>query len=128
MDNKGSRQILSLIENIQLHSKGMSISSDKKESLKSFFKTGFPTTKNEEWKYTSLKRIVSKNYSVDCVGKNVTDEEIHKNSLGFSKKIIFSDGVLISTPSINNVTVSSYSEFKNNNVDSISQLNYALAT
>ena len=127
MDNKGSRQILSLIENIQRHSEGITISSDKKESLNSFFKTGFPTTKDEEWKYTSLKRIVSENYSVDCIGKSIVEEEIHKNSLGFSKKIIFCDGVLISTPSINNVTISSYSEFKSNNVDSISQLNYALA-
>ena len=30
----------------------------KNEALDSFLIEGFPTTKNEEWKYTSLKKII----------------------------------------------------------------------
>ena len=30
----------------------------KNEALDTFLIEGFPTTKNEEWKYTSLKKII----------------------------------------------------------------------
>lgn len=118
---------MTLIEKIKLYSNDLMISSDKKEKLNSFLEDGFPTIKDEEWKYTSLKKIISQNYSIDCTGRDVTDREINKHSLGFNNKIIFSDGVLISKPSLSNITISSYSEFKSKEINSISKLNYALA-
>ena len=46
------------------------------EAISSFFKSGFPTTKNEEWKYTSLKKVVSEDYQINKEEAEITDEEI----------------------------------------------------
>ena len=51
------------------------------EAISSFFKSGFPTTKNEEWKYTSLKKVVSEDYQINKEEAEITDEEIKKQSL-----------------------------------------------
>jgi len=118
---------VSLIEKIKSYSKGASVSSDKKAELNSFLKEGFPTIKDEEWKYSSLKKIISENYSINAIGRNITEAEISNHSLGFNDKIVFVDGVLILNPTIKNVTISNYSEFKSREKDSISKLNYSLA-
>ena len=118
---------MSLIEKIKSYSRGIDISSEKKEQLSSFLDNGFPTTKSEEWKYTSLKKIISDEYYIDNPGKPVSDLQIKEHSLGFVDKIVFVDGVLVSKPKIKNITISEYSDFKSNTADSISQLNYSLA-
>ena len=51
---------MGLIENLKSYSEGVQISTEKKELFTSFMSKGFPTTKDEEWKYTSLKKIVTK--------------------------------------------------------------------
>ena len=40
------------------------IHSDRKEALKRFEEQGFPSKKDESWKYTSLKSIIQKDYSL----------------------------------------------------------------
>ena len=118
---------MSLVEKIKEYSKKTSISSDKQEKLSSFLNEGFPTIKDEEWKYTSLKNIVSEDYSISAIGKNISSEQINKHSLGFNDKIVFVDGILVAKPTIKNVLIADYSEFKTNEIDSISKLNYSLA-
>ena len=41
----------------------------RKNALKRFESDGFPTKKDELWKYTSLKSIIQKDYSL-CVKSN----------------------------------------------------------
>ena len=40
------------------------IHTDRKDALKRFEKQGFPSKKDESWKYTSLKSIIQKNYNL----------------------------------------------------------------
>ena len=118
---------MSLVKNIKAYSDQKNISADKKEKLDAFLKLGFPTTKDEEWKYTSLKKIVAENYSIDAVGKKIAGKKINDCSIGFENKIIFLDGVLISKPKLNQITISDYSDFSSNESDSVSKLNSAIA-
>lgn len=117
---------MNLIEKIISYSDKKSISSAKQAELNLFLTEGFPTTKNEEWKYTSLKKIINEDYSIEAIGKGLSDMEISKHSLGISDKLVFLDGVLVSKPSIKNITISDYSDFKGNSLDSLSRLNYSL--
>ncbi len=119
---------MSLVDNIKSYSETLELSSDKKKLLDSFLSKGFPTTKDEEWKYTSLKKIISKDFSIEKNGTEISEIKLNKYSLGFENKIVFVDGKLISFASINNVSVSSFSDFENNKSDSISNLNSSLAT
>ena len=48
-----------LINNLDSYVQTQTLESDKKTLFDSFLKKGFPTTKDEEWKYTSLKKIVN---------------------------------------------------------------------
>ena len=116
-----------LLEKIKSYAKASNISSEKKEILNLFLANGFPTTKNEEWKYTSLKKIIADDYSINTVGKTISNIDINKHSLGFKNKIIFVDGILLAKPSIKNVSISDYSDFKPGDFDPISGLNYSLA-
>ena len=56
---------MGLIENLKSYSEEIGISAEKKELFTSFMSKGFPTTKDEDWKYTSLKKIVAKEYTVE---------------------------------------------------------------
>ena len=47
---------MGLIENLKLYAQNKDLSENQKNLFNSFVKQGFPTTKNEEWKYTSLKK------------------------------------------------------------------------
>ena len=118
---------MSLIENLKSYSDKLEVTAERKEILNSFLTHGFPTTKDEEWKYTSLKKIVSNEYAIENTGEIIDSSTIEKYSLGFDNKIIFSDGKLINTPEIKGVSISSFSNFESATTDSISQLNKALA-
>ncbi|MBT6807905.1 MAG: Fe-S cluster assembly protein SufD, partial [Flavobacteriales bacterium] len=118
---------MGLIENLKSYSDKLEVSAERKEILNSFLTHGFPTTKDEEWKYTSLKKIVSNEYAIENTGEIIDSSTIEKYSLGFDNKIIFSDGKLINTPEIKGVSISSFSNFESATTDSISQLNKALA-
>ena len=118
---------MGLIDNLKNTSKKENLGDEKKRLLNSFLKKGFPTIKDEEWKYTSLKKIVDDEFSVEEIGSNVLESDIKKYTLGCEHKIIFLGGVLISKPNIEGVIISDFSDFKSRNNDSISELNYTLA-
>ena len=118
---------MGLIENLKSYSEGVQISGEKKELFTSFMSKGFPTTKDEEWKYTSLKKIVNKEYTIENTGEIIDPSTVEKYSLGFENRIIFSDGKLIGSPNIKGVSINGFSNFGSNTTDSILQLNKALA-
>jgi len=118
---------MSLIENLKSYSEGINISSDKNQLLNSFFEKGFPTIQDEEWKYTSLKKLISEDYSIEKPGSILSDLDISNYSLGFENKIVFSDGKLISNPKMKGITFSDFSDFECSDSDSILKLNSALA-
>ena len=118
---------MGLIENLKSYSEEIQISDDKKGLLDSFLSNGFPTTKDEEWKYTSLKKVIANEYNIENKGQVVDDSVIEKYSLGFENQIIFSDGKLINTPTIRGVSISDFSEFESNTTDSMLALNKSLS-
>ena len=72
------------------------IHADRKEALKRFEKQGFPSKKDESWKYTSLKSTIQKNYSLSSKPDESVElrdvKEYFLNDLD-SYKIVFIDGV-----------------------------------
>ena len=80
---------MGLIDNIKSYSKQVTLSPEKTKLLKSFFEKGFPTIKDEEWKYTSLKKITTQNFSIEQNGSTFNKSEIQNYSLGFKNKLIF---------------------------------------
>ena len=118
---------MGLIKNIKAYSEGIQISAEKREILTSFLSNGFPTTKDEEWKYTSLKKVIANEYSIENKGAIIDSSVVEKYSLGLINKIIFSDGELRNTPTIKGVSISGFSEFESKNNNSILQLNKALS-
>ncbi|WP_457616602.1 Fe-S cluster assembly protein SufD [Lutibacter sp.] len=84
LENKGSVDLDSNIHNIRT------------KAIEVFEQKGFPTKKDEEWKYTSLKSILKHNYSVFPSSENSVEvNDIKKYFIqGIeSYKIVFIDGV-----------------------------------
>ncbi len=86
---------------LQLENKGIidldsNIHKIREKAINAFKKTGFPTKKEEEWKYTSLKKLLKYDYSLFPTNentielKNVKQHLIHEID---SYKIVFIDGV-----------------------------------
>ena len=72
------------------------IHSDRKDALKRFEKSGFPSKKDESWKYTSLKSITQKDYSLSVKNNSVVElRDVKKYFLNDidSYKIVFVDGI-----------------------------------
>lgn len=66
------------------------------EALKKFELKGFPTKKEEAWKYTSLNAILKNNFSIFPKGENIIDfKDVKKYFLNEmdSYKIVFIDGI-----------------------------------
>ena len=118
---------MGLIENIKSFSEKEKLGAEKNEVLRSFLANGFPTIKEEDWKYTSLKKIVADDFLVEGNGVTISEEDIKKYSLGLQYKIVFLGGTLISKPSIEGVSISDFTEFETKNSDAISGLNSSLA-
>ena len=118
---------MSLIENLKSYSEGIKISSNKNQLLNSFFEKGFPTIQDEEWKYTSLKKLISEDYSIEKNGSLLSDLDISNHSLGFENKLVFSDGKLISAPKMEGIAFEDFSDFECSTADTFLQLNSALA-
>jgi Fe-S cluster assembly protein SufD len=116
-----------LIKNIKSYSELIQISAEKKKMLTSFLANGFPTTKDEDWKYTSLRKVVSNEYIIENKGNIINNLVIEMYSLGIKNRVVFSDGELINTPTIKGVTISGFSEFKSTSTDSILKLNEAIS-
>ena len=118
---------MGLIKNIKSYSEEIQISGKRKELLSSFLTNGFPTTKDEEWKYTSLKKLITNEYNIEPKGKIISSAEIEEYSLGIKNQLVFSDGKLIKKPEIKGVTISDFSEFNSPTSNSILKLNKALS-
>ena len=68
----------------------------RKKAIHTFEKKGFPTKKEEDWKYTSLKSILSKDYSVFPKGNKEVKFKKVRNYFLYdidSYKLVFIDGV-----------------------------------
>ena len=64
LDNKKNNKRVGLINNLEKYSQHQNLSENKRVVFDSFIEKGFPTTRNEEWKYTSLKKVVKSEYNL----------------------------------------------------------------
>ena len=117
---------MGLITNLISYAEKQNLSSDKRELFSSFLKKGFPTKKDEEWKYTCLKNIVAADYILKSSSYTLGSSVIKNYSLGFKNKIIFSNGKLVNMPEIKGVTITDFSSFECRKNDAITELNEAL--
>ncbi len=71
-----------------------SIHAIRKEALSRFVELGFPTTQNEEWKYTNIAPIARINFSAIHQADNITNKQIEAFSLGKLKcnRLVFVNG------------------------------------
>ena len=67
---------MGLIENIKSFSDKENLSTEKNGLLQSFLTKGFPTINQDDWKYTSLKKIVADNFSVEGNGVAISEDEM----------------------------------------------------
>ncbi len=118
---------MGLVDNLEKYAQHQNLSKDKRVMFDSFIKKGFPTTKDEEWKYTSLKKVVKSEYNLFPERSEIDNSIINKYSLGIVDKIVFVDGNLICAPEIKGVHITGFSDFYCKNNDVISELNSALA-
>ena len=119
---------MSLIDNIKCHSKKLDLPNKKRNELDIFLEKGFPTTKDEDWKYTSLKKIVSNDFSIDKGEGSFDEKDLKKHSLGLKNKIIFFNGQLVYSSQIVGLKIYGFTEFETKKNDSLSNLNSSLAT
>jgi len=66
----------------------------RKQAFAAFEQLGFPTTRNEEWKYTSLKHITDKTFESTCAPSSAAQKVLESNAiynLPFNK-LVFVNG------------------------------------
>jgi Fe-S cluster assembly protein SufD len=117
---------MALIDNLKLFAENKNLSNEKLLVFNNFLKVGFPTIKNEEWKYTSIKQIINLNYELSLNNNDINHSIIEEHSLGFKDIIIFSNGKLISFPEIEGVTISGFEDFQSNDTTAFELLNTSL--
>lgn len=73
---------------------GKSFSSLRKDAILNFERVGFPTLKNEEWKYTNIAPALKKEYSIDSI-PSLSQKEIDSFILKGVKanNLVFINGV-----------------------------------
>ena len=118
---------MGLIDNLVKYVQHQNLPENKRAVFDAFIKKGFPTTKDEEWKYTSLKKVIKPDYNLFPKQSVIDNSVINKYSLGIKDKIVFVDGNLIYSPEINGVQITGFSDFDFGNTDVISELNSSLA-
>ena len=62
---------MGLLEKIEQYTNRGTDKVSNKTAYSKFIDLGFPSLKNEEWKYTSLKKIIAKEKEILCI--NVLD-------------------------------------------------------
>jgi Fe-S cluster assembly protein SufD len=85
--------LLSSFKSYQSQMKQDGLQARKKEALANFEKLGFPTTKNEEWKYTNITSLLKKDFILS--GKTtITKEDIQPFLLDITEAnhIVFVNG------------------------------------
>ena len=65
---------MGLIDNIKEYQHNFAVNSKKEKAYLSFLEQGFPNTKNEEWKFSSLKKIISNDFSIEDKGIEINTQ------------------------------------------------------
>ena len=93
-----------------------------------FFNNGFPTNKDEEWKYTSLKQLISNDFVIEAEGEKISQDEIDNSTLKTKNQIIFLNGVLVKKPELEGVLITSFTDKNPSFEDAFTALNAAYAS
>ena len=118
---------MGLLEKIEQYTNGGTDKVFNKTAYSKFIELGFPSVKNEEWKYTSLKKIIAKSFEIENQGEQITDQEIKDNSLELDNKVVFLNGELYQKPTISGVKIEKNIDHSSSYNDAITALNAALA-
>src|SRR5690554_7269250 len=68
VDNSLFGQLTSTFQELELTNEPSFLKSLRQEAFARFEREGFPTVKNEEWKYTNIQSLVNKAYLLNEVG------------------------------------------------------------
>lgn len=119
---------MGLIEAIKKYNLTNPISNvENSDAFSYFLNNGIPTNKDEEWKYTSLKQLVSNDFSIEAEGEEISQDELDKSTLKTKHQIIFLNGEMVKKPEINGVLVTSYTDKNPSFEDAFTALNAAYA-
>lgn len=119
---------MGLIEAIKKYNLTNPISNvENSDAFSYFLNNGIPTNKDEEWKYTSLKQLVSNDFSVEAEGEEISQDELDKSTLKTKNQIIFLNGEMVKKPEIDGVLVTSYTDKNPSFEDAFTALNAAYA-
>lgn len=117
-----------LIEAIKKYNLTNPISNiENSDAFTYFLNNGVPTNKDEEWKYSSLKQLVSNDFSFEAKGEEISQDELNKSTLKTKNQIIFLNGEMVKKPEINGVLVTSYTDKNPSFKDAFTALNAAYA-
>ena len=79
---------MGLIEAIKKYNLTNPISNvENSDAFTYFLNNGIPTNKNEEWKYTSLKKVINKEYIIENSGEKIDPKAVEKYSLQFKNTL-----------------------------------------
>ena len=119
---------MGLIEAIKKYNLTNPISNvENSDAFTYFLNNGIPTNKDEEWKYTSLKQLVSNDFSIEGEGEEISQDELDKSTLKTKHQIIFLNGEMVKKPEIDGVLVTSYTDKNPSFEDAFTALNAAYA-
>ena len=119
---------MGLIEAIKKYNLTNPISNvENSDAFSYFLNNGIPTNKDEEWKYTSLKQLVSNDFSIEGEGEEISQDELDKSTLKTKHQIIFLNGEMVKKPEIDGVLVTSYTDKNPSFEDAFTALNAAYA-
>ena len=119
---------MGLIEAIKKYNLTNPISNvENSDAFSYFLNNGIPTNKDEEWKYTSLKQLVSNDFSVEAEGEEISHDELDTSTLKTKHQIIFLNGEMVKKPEIDGVLVTSYTDKNPSFEDAFTALNAAYA-
>ena len=119
---------MGLVEAIKKHSIANPISNiESIKALSHFLNNGFPTNKDEEWKYTSLKQLISNDFVIEAEGEEISQDEIDSSTLKTKNQIIFLNGVLVKKPELEGVLITSFTDKNPSFEDAFTALNAAYA-
>jgi len=119
---------MGLVEAIKKHSIANPISNiESSKALSHFLNNGFPTNKDEEWKYTSLKQLISNDFVIEAEGEEISQDEIDNSTLKTKNQIIFLNGVLVKKPELEGVLITSFTDKNPSFEDAFTALNAAYA-
>lgn len=119
---------MGLIEAIKKYNLTNPISNvENSDAFSYFLNNGIPTNKDEEWKYTSLKQLISNDFSIEAKGEEISQDELDKSTLKTKHQIIFLNGEMVKKPEIDGVLVTSYTDKNPSFEDAFTALNAAYA-